>query len=224
MFNALQHLRDVRNQKGFSLIEMLVAMAIFVLFTGLIITSYIGIVKSLRTAEEYRVMYSEARHSFEVITEVARNSRYYDETDFSNRRSGFSAAGMQNFSFYSEDRMSKTTFRYVEEALSDDALDGEVLVSESHGKIVVEEGVRDDILDDQFVLEEAYDLHSDQVFVKDLKFYVLPVVDPYLADKFTSGSFYHPKVTVVVIFAKQNARGADFEIKLQTSISSRVYN
>jgi prepilin-type N-terminal cleavage/methylation domain-containing protein len=216
MIKILRHLRCLRyarNEKGLSLIEMLVAMAIFVLFVGLIITSYVGIVRSLRGAEEYRVMYSEARHSFEVITEVARNSRYYDHTDDGSlgRESGYNAAGMESFSFYSEDRMAKKTFR----------LDAD---EEGLGKIVVEEGFRDDILDKVYELELPYDLHSDQIYVKDMNFFVSPLVDPYLPDSFAKADYYHPKITVSVIFAKKNVRGDEFEMQLQTSISSRVYN
>jgi len=56
---------------------MLVAMAIFVIFTGLLMNSYIGIVKALRVTEEQRIMYSEARHVFDVLTEEARNATIY---------------------------------------------------------------------------------------------------------------------------------------------------
>ena len=66
-----------RSKRGFSLVEMLVAMAIFVIFTGLLINSYMGIVKALRATEDQRIVYSEARHVFDVLTEEARNATIY---------------------------------------------------------------------------------------------------------------------------------------------------
>lgn len=80
MNKYLNTIRDrVRSNKGFSLIEMLVAMAIFVIFTGLLVNSYMGIVKALRVTEEQRIIYSEARHVFDVLIEEARNSTIYSD-------------------------------------------------------------------------------------------------------------------------------------------------
>lgn len=60
-------MKKILGQKGFTLVEMLVAMSIFVIFVGVLLGSYTGIVKSQRDANDYRVMYAEARHVFESV-------------------------------------------------------------------------------------------------------------------------------------------------------------
>ena len=96
---------EFRAKKGFSLIEMLIAMAIFVLFTGVILTSYLGIVKALRNAEDYRILYSEARHVFDVITDTARNYKI----DYG---SGAFVNPVKNITFLSLDGGEKINFTY----------------------------------------------------------------------------------------------------------------
>jgi prepilin-type N-terminal cleavage/methylation domain-containing protein len=61
-------------KKGFTLIEILVAMSIFVVFTSILINSYTNIVKAQRAANEYRVVYSEARYVFDKVVDEIRNS------------------------------------------------------------------------------------------------------------------------------------------------------
>lgn len=95
------------NKKGFSLIEMLVAMAIFVIFTGILINSYMGIVGSLRSAEENRILYSEARHVFDVLTEESRNSTVYG-----GDCEGGDFGSSDSIEFCSGDGQSNVVFKY----------------------------------------------------------------------------------------------------------------
>lgn len=67
----------LKQNKGFTLIEVLIAMAIFVTFTSVMITSYSGIVKSQQEANEYRLMYSEARNIFDKLTDEIRSGAIY---------------------------------------------------------------------------------------------------------------------------------------------------
>lgn len=60
-------MRKILNKKGFTLVEMLVAMSIFVVFVGILLNSYTSIVRSQRDANDYRVMYAEARHVFDSV-------------------------------------------------------------------------------------------------------------------------------------------------------------
>lgn len=195
-----EKLRRLGARDGFSLIEMLVAMAIFVLFTGLILNSYLGVVRGLRVAEEYRVLYSEARHSFEVMTDLARNSRYYNEDGVQD--GGVCSDAADEFSFYAKDGSKRSTVCY----------------SGAAEKLYIHEKVSGEVFSE-------YDLHAENVFVKDFEVYVTPSENPYGKDyNFSLGTYFHPKVTLVVIFARENAQGVVNEVKLQTSVSSRVYN
>lgn len=60
-------LKRIRKQKGFTLVEMLVAMSIFAVFVGVMIGSYTGIVRGQREANDYRTMYAESRRVFESV-------------------------------------------------------------------------------------------------------------------------------------------------------------
>ena len=65
--------------------EVLISMAIFVSFTGVLLNSYMSIVKEQREANEYRTMYSQARTVFDQLTGETRDSAiYYTETDLHN--------------------------------------------------------------------------------------------------------------------------------------------
>ena len=55
------------NQRGFTLVEMLVSMSIFVIFTGILINSYASIVRAQQEANDFRVMYTEARRVFDSL-------------------------------------------------------------------------------------------------------------------------------------------------------------
>lgn len=74
-------MRRLREQKGFTLIEVLISMAIFVSFMTVLIGSYTGIVRGQRDANDYRLLYSEARTVFDKLTDEVRDSAvYYPET------------------------------------------------------------------------------------------------------------------------------------------------
>ena len=56
-----------KNHKGFTLIEMLIAMTIFVTFIGILMSSYTSIVRAQRDANDYRETYVKARQVFDLL-------------------------------------------------------------------------------------------------------------------------------------------------------------
>lgn len=219
--------RGVR-RGGFTLIEMLVAMAIFMVFTGIMITSYMSIVKALNGAEEYRILYAEARHIFDVMTDSARGGVVYPEERFPCNAE-FSATDSSSvvkvvlanskfapreteLEFCAKDGLNKVKFTF------DD-------VSEDGG-LVMTEYTRSN-LDENFIGKEV-DLYSDEVRVTSFSFYVWPLKNPFSSENFGSSNLantFHPKVTFSAVFEKDNPRGGDpFELQLQTTISLRTYN
>lgn len=191
-------------KKGFTLIEMLIAMVIFIVFTGLLLNSYMSVVKAIRGANEYRVMYSDARHVFDVITEVARESRYYGKKLVGSDYRGFSPNGVAEFTFYSADWARSTLFKFEDDGV--DGVDG--------GRIVM--------VEDGGMTEQ---LHSDAVYVKDFRIYVWPLKDPYdQTEKFALINYFQPKVTITATFATKGMSGQEYSFDLQTTVSSRIYN
>ena len=76
------------SQKGFTLVELLIAMTIFVSFVGILIGSYASIIRGQREADEYRIMYSESRKIFETIVQELRDGmvdyKKYNANDTGN--------------------------------------------------------------------------------------------------------------------------------------------
>lgn len=194
--------RAVGSNGGFSLIEMLVAMGIFMIFTGVIISSYVGIVKALRGAEEYRVLYAESRHVFDVVTDVARNSTIYTSGDVVCNEVGFMANEME---FCYKDGLKRVRFYY------DD------------GKLNMNEEVRPNLNQD-FSAPDGVEFYSDEVRVTNFNFYVWPKKNPFSYDQANLANLFHPKVTFVATFEKDNPKGGVYELDLQTSVSLRTYN
>ena len=75
-----------KTKSGFTLIEMLVAMAIFVVFVGILVNSYSSIVKAYHEANDYRKMYVEARDIFETLTRELRDGMVdYEHVDYDSK-------------------------------------------------------------------------------------------------------------------------------------------
>lgn len=188
-----------RFKKGFTLIEMMIAMTIFVVFVGVIAQSYLSIVRTQREANEYRVMYSEARYIFDKFSDEVRNG------GLSYQQIG---QGISNPLFWlvlvSPDGNRAVRFEYRDGAVSfAETLKG------SDGK---------------FQACEGYNLNSERVKIKDFKIYLSPLVDPYKPENvYNSATQYQPKVTLFARFSKEIAGGKTLDIDLQTTISSRNY-
>lgn len=56
-----------KQNRGFTLVEVLIAMAIFVVFVTTLLSAYTNIVQGQRKANEYRRLYSESREIFDEI-------------------------------------------------------------------------------------------------------------------------------------------------------------
>jgi prepilin-type N-terminal cleavage/methylation domain-containing protein len=79
--------KKIKSKRGFTLIEMLIAMSVFVMFMGVVIQSYLGIVRSQQETNEYRVMYSEARYIFDKFSDEVRNGNiYYKDLDLNEKK------------------------------------------------------------------------------------------------------------------------------------------
>ncbi|NIA02467.1 MAG: prepilin-type N-terminal cleavage/methylation domain-containing protein [Nitrospirae bacterium] len=195
-------MKKILNKKGFTLIEMMVAMAIFVMFLGVLIGSYTDIVKSQQEANDYRVLYSEARRVFDKITEEVRNGAiYYKNIDYRSDN--------QSLVLISMDGDRHVVFEYDED----------------------EENIwfGEDILEEQIRKQTDYLLISpdnDRISVTEFNVFVSPVDDPYkLENTFNDGLQFQPKVTVFATFEMERRKGGTpYSVDLQTTVSSRSYS
>ena len=190
------------SQKGFTLVELLIAMTIFVSFVGILIGSYTSIIKGQREADEYRIMYSESRKIFETIVQELRDGMV-DYKKYNANNSGGVIGGLDTLYVVSKDASMQSSIVYA---------DG--VVSIQKGKF------------EEIDISESVNLNSpDLVKVTDFKFYVSPSVDPYDDENvYNDKNQLHPKVTVYGKFVREFGNGKEYSMELQTTVSSRIYN
>lgn len=193
--------------RGFTLIELMISMTIFIMFIGVLFGSYMAIVKGQRDANSYRAMYSESRRVFEKITDEVRNGIiYYPENTEGNIVSEYGV------SLHSVVVLSKEM-----DKLSVFELDGGNL--NYCNKSVTED------------IDYKYYAHSGETYLlnsatkmKDFKVSVYPAVDPYRTVNTVATSLqFQPMVHIEATFEKEISGGNTFELTLSTSVSSRYY-
>lgn len=181
----------------------MIAMSIFIVFTGILINSYTSIVRSQHEANEYRILYTEARSVFDTLTESLRN----ETVDFCYLEDG-SYENASDLYLVSKDGLSKTHVDYV----VDDFL-------VRMGKATVQDPA-EKTGNFQYV-----DLNSEEVRVTQFNTYVTPSFDPYDQENFEyANTRFHPKVTVYAMFEKDGKGSEPLSMDFQTTISSRTYN
>ncbi len=201
-------MKKIKQQKGFTLIEILVAMSVFVLFLGVLINSYMGIVRSQRDADFNRILYMEARNVFEVVVQELRDGMI----DYAFYLNNFPAGGQNSILLVSKDLSKKVEIKYDE----GDVLIGEVEISDDKNFINIK---------NLNVGEGEFVVLNDRISVKELKFYVSPLIDPYDDDYVFCDLYqFHPKITVYAEFEKDRGGREPIDFYLQTTVSSRIYN
>ncbi|MFH1284574.1 MAG: type II secretion system protein [Candidatus Peregrinibacteria bacterium] len=201
--------RKIRQQKGlpgdrrgFTLIELLIAMSIFITFVGVLIGSYTSIVQSQREANNYRMMYSEARRVFDKLTAEIRSGEIY----YPGQSGGLRYAG-------SSDRLDLVS------------MDGDRVVSfvydSESGRILFLEKIVADTTG--YFLNSG--MSSGGANVSEFSVFVSPAGDPYAEENIYADSLqFQPKVTVYAEFEGKKLNSGDpYMIDMQTTVSSRLY-
>lgn len=208
-------MKNYRQQKGFTLVELLVAMSIFLVFVGVLIGSYTSIVRGQREANEYRIMYVEARKVFETIGAELRNGM----VDYGLKK----AMPENSICLISKDAKEATEISYVVEKDKDAEDIGSVKMKKGR---ILDDGNPSGRSDCAPSAAKELILNS-EVNVKNFKIYATPTFDPYDQANVKEGSYnpFQPKVTVFATFEKtMQSTGKTFSMDLQTTISSRIYN
>lgn len=192
------------NRRGFTLVEMLVSMTIFMVFVGILINSYSTIIKAQKEANDYRAMYSEARAVFDTLIATLREGMI----DYANPEYGGGCTSLitnmtDDLWLISKDGVSKKI--WLDEEGGVDAVTG-VLKIETNGN-------------------KTKSLNSGAVSVKDFRFKIYPFADPYAPLNVGKNEHqFQPFVTIFVSFEKEKVTGEPYKVDFQTTISSRIYN
>ncbi len=199
-------------KRGFTLVETLIALGIFAMFMSILIGSYSGIVRSLKEANDYRIMYSDARRVFDTVVAELREGI----VDYGNNVYGGVCSnpillnGSKN-----EIYMISKDGGSVTKIFQDDVKYGETSgVEKTRGVIKVSKSIGNEIT-----------LNSPVVNVKEFQVFAYPHLDPYdLQNVFKDAYQFQPFVLVKAVFEKEKFNGELFSVSFETAISSRIYN
>lgn len=207
--------KKVSSKSGFTLVEMLIAMGIFVAFTGVLIGSYTSIVRSQREANEYRIMYSESRKVFETVIAYFRDGMidYGAYPDQSPIPSGGEVSQNREIKLISKDGRNRMEIFYNQ---------NEGVISLQNSRL--QNGDAAGGLN--YTPEEILDLNNPNlVKVTNFRIFVTPFVDPYDLKNVQNNSIqFQPKITIYANFSREFGNGKSYQMDLQTSISSRIYS
>lgn len=197
-------MNKISNNKGFTLIEVLIAMSIFVIFIGILINSYSIIIKSQSDANNYRAVYEEARDSFEILVNEFRDGVVdYGNIEYRCRPQVLKE-GRSSVHLISRDALTKT----------DLVFDNGVLKMRK-GTLPIGLRPSEDVV---YNYDDYVAINSNTALMSDFKVYIYPYVDPYDSQYVFDNAYqFQPKVTFVATFNPDN-------IKFSSSVSSRLYN
>lgn len=193
-------------QRGFTLVELLIAMTIFIMFVGILLSSYTYIVRSQREANDYRELYAQSRQIFDKLVEEMRAGMIYYPSD------------AEINSDYQSGNSELTLVKLNEDDGS--FVSAQFLLQEDRVKFIEANGAGAPTV---YFLNSG--LESGGVGVSELVFYVSPAGNPYSSgNTFYDSLQFQPKITVFATFEKKRTVGEEsFVINLQTTISSRFY-
>jgi prepilin-type N-terminal cleavage/methylation domain-containing protein len=213
-------------KRGFTLIELIISMCIFVIFLGIVSSSYVSIVRSQRQTNEIRKMYSEVRNFSDFLSEQIRLSEIdyecynYDNNNLETADScpplyveGASTSGETGVLLLA----NKNGFEKVSVRFEQD----------DHGNGTA--NIKRWIKVNKIWTEESVDnIFSGVVEIKNLSFMIFPSRNPYGnaggKDYLNPKTQFQPMVTVYLSAANAVSTAPNFHLDYQTTISSRVYN
>ena len=227
MRNYESGIRNKEFKKGFTLVELLVSMAVFVIFLGVVSTSYVGIVRSQRQANAVRKMYSEVRTLMDTMSSDMRlGSPDYDCYEASSdvnkcpaevkNKLQLEADGSSIYlALVNKDNTEKTFYWFDPTAqklkLKKFSIANGAWAAEADYVDQLDEGFKP--------------LLADDIKITNLTFMIAPIVNPYSHAHYDQSQFqFQPKVTVLLSVENLNSTLPPFHLDLQTTISSRVYS
>lgn len=204
------------SKKGFTLLEMVLAITVFVIFLTATSTSYLSLAAAMRDANQERIVYSTAQEILKMLSDEIRNS-VPDYSCYENEKTdcqAFGLKGVNDIVLLNKEGNKRFMVRYD---------DGKLLIKK---RIKIERFDREDVWNDDlgFANWVEYELPSN-VYLEDLKFNVTPTKNPFVFKNAADSHFqFQPKVSIFMNFSTNLQRKADYKFPVQTTVSSRVYD
>lgn len=227
--------KKLRKQKGFTLIEVLIALTIFVIFITSMSSAYLSIARSQRSANAIREMYSELRHIVTLMSEEAK-SKTIDYNCY---------LGIPKIIEDSEDTIIRkippsTACNELTSRLSNEYL--ALIDSESKERTIFKTEKDADTGETKVFMfretntgaaweaDEGYATGYQEISLKSfkfrgLKFEIAPLTDPFDPENVGCGpAQFQPSVSIYSSVYGSRPDTERFDLDLQTTLSSRVYN
>lgn len=208
-------MNSLRIRKGFTLLELTIALTVFVIFVTVIFSSVFFLMKAQREANEERKVYEESQFLLEFLAQNIRTGTpdydcYENPSDLCNGQNlvtnkGLSdgilalllANGGERIIFKKGDDGSLGFLRQISTPLGFQNVTG---------------------------FTDFKVLNQDTIFVESLQFFITPVKNSFIALEDNQYQ-YQPRVTVFMdLKGKSRIRPQGILLSVQTTFSSRVYN
>jgi prepilin-type N-terminal cleavage/methylation domain-containing protein len=207
-------MKKFNNKRGFTLVELLIAMAIFVLFISVLINTYSYIVQAQRKANDERVVYVEARKVFDIMLTEFRDGM----VDYAAFNKDICSNGATNSFFGPKDEVKLVS--------KDDSVKTRIWLL--NNQVMINKDSRHPVTgtyaNTNSDFAYAMTINPENILVQELAFYVAPSIDPYdICTVLYDQNQFHPMVTIYAEFLRVGHEDEE-PLIIQTSISSRVYN
>jgi prepilin-type N-terminal cleavage/methylation domain-containing protein len=216
----------IKIQKGFTLIEVLVAITIFMIFITSVSSAYLDIAKSQREANAVRAVYSEMRYIFDLIgSEVRSKTVDYgcpgsvaSQTATSAGCVKLNGVSKSNYIALVDNEGTQRTIFLVEDDLQDEKKKLYYYKEQKDLETFVWNRVEG--------FENGYtEIVLKNIEINNFVFEASPLVDPFDPNNIGCGAIqFQPAVSIYTTIKSANEQAGNFELDLQTTISSRVYN
>lgn len=205
MHKLTNYLQRVKARHGFTILEMLIAMSVFVIFIALSSSAYIGLMRANRDASDTQRIYRDVRHIFDSIAEEVHNNQI-DFTCFDRNSGDLSGACIENINSTSPSILAFTAQTPTGRIRT--------LYKFQDGTVNVLKQKRD-ASDLSWEGSEWIPLIANATHFDEVGFSIFPLKNPYDSENITDdGTQWQPSIRLMV------KRG---EIVYKTTYSSRSY-
>lgn len=220
-------------QSGFTLVELLVSIAVFVIFLGVVSNSYVTIVRGQREANVVRRLYAETRSALNIMEEELRLS----SIDYNCYGQGVDDEEENSANVFDVDSLQCPPQASIINGFTDTL----ALINRARGEktFLLYDATAQILLMQKFQrndagwipfpgYEEPRPILGTDVAVKKLAFNLFPGVNPYSDDDdiyLNNTVQFQPQVRV---FVELESRQEDLNVRIpglnfQTTYSSRIY-
>jgi Tfp pilus assembly protein PilE len=208
------------HKKGFTLLELVISLGIFMIFTTAVISSFLSLTQSTTKANINREQVSEANQIFEYIEQIAKENA----VDYKFLQTSQQTPNIQTYGFISGDQLTR---HLIKSTCPDSSAQSQKFCQISSNTTTRSNISRDFIIDESMWTP----LHSDTLKIVRFQIKTFPQETPFTTNQPIQRDIqFQPLSHIILNLARntednyQEALNSSTPITLQTSISSRSYN